>query len=639
MPYVVDQERCRDFQVSSNLEWILPNGIGGFAMGTVSGANTRRYHGLLVAATKPPAVRTVLLSSIETYLLAGGQTYGLSTNQYVGAVHPQGHSLLTGFAVADCAEWTWDCGGREIALLVVMAENENTVALTYENRSNESVQLTLRPLVCHKFYHDNFRLTDFYPEFLVFPEDKTVLSHQGISLTLLHPQADRTPTTGWYYRFEHKRESERGLDPIDDLFCPCELRYLLGPGESTTLVATDSEPSEGGQWPSIKRKESVAGSGELLSQLESAARIFVVRGGGRASLIAGYPWFTDWGRDTMISLPGVCLETGHVDEARSILSSYANEMYRGLVPNRFVDRGETPDYNTVDGTLWFANACHQTLDAEWHEEFAIQVQIWLSDAYEWHERGTLYGIRVDQEDGLLTQGEPGVQLTWMDAKVGDWVVTPRHGKPVEVNGLWCNFLAILEQLNEKIGKPNAEVSASRSKAFANFDEKFWRVLAGHYLDTADPDDATLRPNQVIAMSLPFSPCDPDHARLALQKVRTELVTPRGLRTLGPKEPAYHGRFQGTLAERDAAYHQGTVWPWLIGAYVAATLRFAEDPVHAEAAWRDVANGLNECGLGGVSEVYDGDTPQLAGGCPWQAWSIAEVLRAGCMLAKLEKRSP
>ncbi len=622
MAYTVPTEVCRDFPQSSGLEWLLPNGRGGYAMGTVSGANSRRYHGHLVAAVDPPAGRMVLLDNIEAYVTTKGEPVGISTNQYVGAVHPLGFQKLSGFHVGDSAVWEWDLDGQAIRKTIVSHQGLDACTVVYENRGSEPIQLTLRPLVCHKFYHDNFRVADFYPEFLVFPDDRTVLSHQGVVLSLEHPQAERTPTTGWYYRFERQRENERGLDGIDDLFCPCELRYVVAPGENVVLVASTSEGTQPVELPQVPQ-----GRRSLKEMLEDSARVFLVNPTERSSVIAGYPWFTDWGRDTMIALPGLCLTNGRATVARGILASYASQMRQGLIPNRFVEKGEMPEYNTVDATLWFGNAIYKTLEAEWDGGFAEKAFGWLREILKWHQEGTKYGIKVDPEDGLVTQGEPGVQLTWMDAKVKEWVVTPRHGKPVEVNGLWINLLRVGEWLAAKLGEDSKPFADAAALAEANFEQKFWHGGRGHYLDTADPDDGSLRPNQVIAMALTFSPCDPKHAKRALKEVRQKLLVPIGLRTLAPEEPGYEGRFEGPLAQRDAAYHQGTAWPWLLGSYASATVKWTGDTRHAKEALAQTMVMLESYGLGGIAEVYDGDPPHRPGGCPWQAWSTAEILRA------------
>ncbi len=592
-------------------------------MGTVSGANTRRYHGHLVAAVEPPATRVVLLAGIEVHATVFGRTFPLSTNQYVGALFPDGFRLTQSFSVGDYAEWVYQAGEGLVRKRLAMHPGVDACTIEYANVGKAPVQLTLRPLVCHKPYHGDFRVQDFYPQRLNFPSDCTELTHDGVSLFIEHPGAARTPTTGWYYRFEHHREIERGLQAVDDLFCPCELTYELAPGEAATLVAATSAGIE-----PVRFVESTEEAPDLLAKLRDAAEKFIVRAEARSSIIAGYPWFTDWGRDTMIALPGVCLHTGHTELAREILSSYAFQMRQGLLPNRFVESGQEPEYNTVDASLWFANAIYLTLKKEWHEPFARAALGWLREMVNWHIRGTFYGIQVDPEDGLLTQGEEGVQLTWMDAKVGDWVITPRHGKPVEVNGLWVNALRVGEWLAGQLGEDATLFHGAAERAEVSFERKFWHPKVGHYLDTVDPDDASLRPNQVIAMGLPFSPMRKSaHAKKALDKVTRELLTPYGLRTLGPKEAGYHGRYEGALPERDAAYHQGTVWPWLLGSYACALARIAGQKDQAVGVLRRAERWLEERGLGGIAEVYDGDAPQRPDGCPWQAWSVGEVLRA------------
>ncbi|MBX3114902.1 MAG: glycogen debranching enzyme family protein [Fimbriimonadaceae bacterium] len=605
------------------MEWILTNGIGGYAMGTVVGNNTRRYHGHLVAATKAPAIRTVLLAGVEAYATVGGDQIGLSSNQYVGTVHPEGYRHLESFEIGESAQWTWVVAGQKITKTLTLTEGENTVTIAYRNEGTKAITLSLRPLVSHKFYHENFRVTDFYPEFLYFPEDRTTIEHGGIKLHIDHAGASRTPSTGWYYRFESPRELERGLDGVDDLFCPCELKYILTPGDQAVLVASTLDAAES----QIRSEAGGTDSVSVEDSLASAARHFLVQTKSRTSLIAGYPWFTDWGRDTMISLPGICLETGQIEEARAILRAYASQMKQGLIPNRFMDQGERPDYNTVDASLWFGNAVYLTLQAQWDDAFANEALGWLCEIIEWHRKGTLYGIHVDAEDGLVTQGEPGVQLTWMDAKVGDWVVTPRHGKPVEINGLWVNLLRVTLWLGEKLGKKQLDISLLADQAEASMRKKFWHPMVGHFLDTVEPDDASLRPNQLIAMSLPFAPLGGEEAKKALDKIEKELLTPMGLRTLGPREASYVGRFEGPLDKRDAAYHQGTVWPWLLGPFVSAVLRVTGDKKRAQSALTHIVEAVGSYGLDGIAEVYDGDAPQFPGGCPWQAWSVGEVLRA------------
>ncbi|MCB8932352.1 MAG: amylo-alpha-1,6-glucosidase [Fimbriimonadaceae bacterium] len=622
MVYTLDAAACRNFELASNREWLLTNGLGGYAMGTVSCANTRRYHGHLVAAITPPTGRTLLLANLDAYIQTDGSPVGISTNQYPGALNPGGYLYLDSFSCGASVEWVWKAAGAIVRKRIEMVPGENTAAITFSNVGEQPFQLTLRPLVCHRSHHADFEASEAYPDHLVFPKGQTVLTHRGVSLHLVHEGAQRIPVQGWYYRFEHMRELERGLQARQDLYCPCELKWELLPGEDAVLVASTLEaPGTPTEAP------SEAPSHLLAPWLRDACRRFVVRTPQRSTLIAGYPWFTDWGRDTMIALPGICLVGGDVEDARSILRAYASQMHQGLIPNRFVEHGGQPEYNTVDATLWFVNAIYKTLDREWDPDLAAEMMRAIRDVVDWHVRGTLFGIGVDPKDGLLRQGEVGVQLTWMDAKVGQWVVTPRHGKPVEVNGLWVNALRVAAWLAERLGEDPTPFATLADRAEASFRDRFWSESQGHYLDTVDPSDASLRPNQVLAMALPFSPATGEHAVRALQTVERELLTPYGLRTLGPKASGYHGRFEGPLSELDAAYHQGTVWPWLIGPYATALVKLTGDRLEARRVLKGTREMLSEYGLGGIAEVYDGDSPHRPGGCPWQAWSVAEILRA------------
>lgn len=630
MRYTLDEQQCRNLEVSTHREWVLTNGIGGFAMGTAGGINTRRYHAHLVAATTPPTGRMVLLAAVDAFVQTDGNPMGISSNQYPGAIYPEGFHYLKQFSVGRSATWKYRASGSEITKHLTIHPGENAVTVRYKNEGITAVNLMLRPLVCHRDHHANFYEHSDYPEQLLFLANETVVVSGGIPLHISHGSGDRIPVQGWYYRFEHSRETDRGLPDRDDLFCPCELRYRLKPGEEAVLVASTNP----GTVPYTEPEDVITRDIRMGTQLKESALKFLVQTKDRSTIMAGYPWFTDWGRDTMISIPGVCLATGQVAVARQILRDYAFQCRKGLVLNRFVEQGETPDYNTVDATLWFVNAIYKTLQKEWDEAFAVSIIETLEEIYEWHLRGTEFGIKVDSLDGLLTQGEAGVQLTWMDAKVGEWVVTPRHGKPIEINSLWINSLRILEWLSGKLlelGTPlrfePEQYRADAIKGEASFESKFWHEGRGHYLDTVDPADASLRPNQVIAMSLPFAPFDPQRARRALGIVARELVTPNGLRTLGPEESGYRGKYSGPMAELDAAYHQGTVWPWLLGPYISSIVKYNGDKKEAKLIMRNVKAMMEEYGIGGVAEVYDGDGPQSPGGCPWQAWSVAEILRA------------
>lgn len=623
MIYRLDAQQCGNLEVSARREWLLPNGIGGYAMGTPSGINTRRYHGLLVAAIKPPADRMVLLASMDAFIQGSGNPIGLSANQYPGTVFPEGYHYLKSFAVGQSATWLYEANQMKLAKRLYIHPGENAATLEYENTGNQPFLLTLRPMVSHKHHHENFHERSDYPSQIRFLKSDTHIEFDGVTFSIHHPHAQRIPVQGWYYRFEHSKESERGLDPRDDLYCPFELKYELLPGEKAILAAADFEAAK----PMPIPDEDPGNSIRLQPLLEEAAAKFVVKTEARTSIIAGYPWFTDWGRDTMISLPGLLICTGRIDAARQVLRDYAGQCRDGLIPNRFVESGDEPDYNTVDATLWFVNAIYKTLLAEWDEPFAKSMVDVLREIFERHRDGTLFGIGVDPEDGLLRQGEPGVQLTWMDAKIGDWVVTPRHGKPVEINGLWINALRCMAWIRQQLSLDNAEETKLADFAESNFDRKFWHEGRGHYLDTVDPTDASLRPNQLIAMALPFGPAKGENATKALDAISWKLRTPRGMRTLDPDSSDYRPRFEGPMADLDSAYHQGTAWPWLLGVYATALVKVKGDIPESKRALRNAKEMLAEFGFGGIAEVYDADEPQRGNGCPWQAWSVAEILRA------------
>src|SRR5216684_2221558 len=447
-----DRPLCASFADASSREWLETNGIGGFASSTILGLNTRRYHGLLVAATKPPVGRLVLLSKLEETLIVGDARHELSANQYPGAVYPRGQDYLRRFRLDPYPVFTYTVDGIELEKSVFLVHGENTVVVQYEFKSNRpGCHLEIRPLVAFRDYHSTTHSNSGINGAI----------HQNGRVVTIAPYADLPDlrfchnaqsvegSGGWYYNFEYDRERERGLDYREDLFSPFQLRFDCGVERKPVIVAslTDRDVSQAGELRAreIERRAGLV-KGAPHPILTNATDQFLVDRGHQKSIIAGYPWFSDWGRDTMISLPGLTLVTGRYHDARSILLAFAGCIDRGMLPNRFPDAGEQPEYNTVDATLWMFHAVHELLrytgDFWFVREHVYQR---LADVIAWHERGTRYGIRLDA-DGLLHAGEPGIQLTWMDAKVGDWVVTPRHGKPVEIQALWYNALCVMEQL-------------------------------------------------------------------------------------------------------------------------------------------------------------------------------------------------
>lgn len=588
-------------------------------MGTVAGVNTRRYHGLLVAALSPPTGRSLVFAACDGFAISGKKKLPLSSNQYPGAIYPSGFQNLSSVMVCDEVIWNFSGEGMEVSRALSIEKGRNAIRLEFRNNGKKAIQIKLNPLVCFRDFHANFTEREGFPENIEFNSEQTAVRDGEYLMTISHPGALRRPVHGWYYRFEHDRETERGLDPRDDLYCPCELEYQLKPGESCAIIGS----TEGLQQPVVSSSPDLGHT--VCDKLEKSAEKFLVQTNSRCSILAGYPWFSDWGRDTMISLPGICLSTGKVEIARQILRDYASQMDHGLIPNRFVERSEKADYNTVDATLWFANCVYLTLEKQWDQEFALEMYEKLKESIRYHRHGTLFGIEVDPSDGLLMQGEPGVQLTWMDAKIGEWVVTPRHGKPVEINGLWINMLHVAAWIAEKIGDDTSQFLTLAKLAKKNFEQKFWHAGVSYYLDTVDPNDASLRPNQVIAMSLPFSPCDPKNAKKALVAIERELLTPVGLRTLSPEDPSYHAKFEGPLPKLDEAYHQGTVWPWLFGPYIRSFVKYGGTPEAAREKLSHVEAMLTEYGVSGIAECYDAEAPHRPGGCPWQAWSVGEIL--------------
>jgi predicted glycogen debranching enzyme len=441
----------------------------------------------------------------------------------------------------------------------------------------------------------------------------------------------------WYRNFQYAIEQERGLDFAEDLFSPFSLTFALNDLRRARIIASterqDVALANALREAEIDRRRKIAPTNSLVGTLAAAADQFLVAREKGKTVIAGYHWFSDWGRDTMIALPGLLIATGRCDIAKSVLLEFAKHVDRGMLPNRFPDAGETPEYNTVDATLWFFEAVRALVQYTGDYEFVREhLYAVLADIVSWHVKGTRYGIRVDV-DGLLQAGEPGVQLTWMDAKIGDWVVTPRHGKPVEIQALWYNALRVMENFAEHFGDSEGRRSYSSmaKQAHESFDRLFWNEQDGCLYDVVNGDqfDSSVRPNQVFAVSLKYSMVSNERARSILRVVERELLTPRGLRSLSPSDPQYRGRYEGDGAKRDAVYHQGTVWPWLIGPYVDAYAKTFGGTAGREFAIAWTANfeeHLNEACLGQVSEIFDGDAPHAARGCAAQAWSVSEILR-------------
>ena len=620
-----DQGTCNSLDQALKLEWLETNGIGGFSSSTIVGLNTRRYHGLLTAATKPPVGRMVLLSKLEETVIVGGQRYDLSANQYPGVVHPQGYLYLREFRLDPFPTFVYQVNGIEIVKRVFMVHGENTTVIEYE-LPPECV-LELRPLIAFRDYHSITHSNDTL--------DRSVTVEHGIAsvkpypdmptLFFAHNAATLENTGDWYLNFEYAVERDRGLDYSEDLFNPFVLRY----NETTARVIASL------QTPQARlRVTQIRGSAlsrePIIQLLVTAADHFVVRRGDLHTIIAGYHWFSDWGRDTMIALPGITLTTGRFDIARDILRAFAASADRGMLPNRFPDAGEAPEYNTVDATLWFFEAIRSYLRYTGDYAFVREhLYATLKDIIQWHLRGTRYGIHVDS-DGLLRCGEPGVQLTWMDVKIGDWVVTPRTGKPVEIQALWYNALRVMENLAAEFDDDaRTMLGELAGKAHASFNAQFWNESEGCLYDVVDGDqkDGAIRPNQIFAVSLRHAVLSQDRAGAVVDVVQRELFTPVGLRSLSPRDSRYRGRYKGDSRKRDSAYHQGTVWPWLMGPFITAYVKVGGARQQAAEWLEGFHKSMATSGVGQISEVADGDFPHKPGGCMAQAWSIGELLRA------------
>ena len=624
-------------------EWLEPDGLGGFASGTAALARTRRYHALLLSAAEPPTGRFVLVNGIEAWAESGGRRFALSSQIYAGdVVHPDGADRLIGFETEPWPRWTFRLeNGIEISQEVLVRRDAATTLVLWRAEGMSSrVTLEVRLLFSGRDYH---ALHHENPAFAFEPEvvGNRLVWHPypGVPAVTLASNARYFHDPLWYRGFLYPLERARGLDDMEDLASPGALRFDLS-SEEGVLFLSAGEPADEERDPlelagEVREAESRRRRG-FESGLVRAADAYLVRRGNGCTLVAGYPWFTDWGRDTFIAMRGLCLATGRLDEARDILLEWAATVSEGMLPNRFPDRGETPEYNSVDASLWFVVAVHDLVIACNRNRSPLQAPerrtllAAVEEIVGGYARGTRYGIRADA-DGLLAAGERGVALTWMDAIVGGVPVTPRVGKPVEVQALWINALKIAGSVSPSWGD-------LLHRALASFRERFWNERVGALDDVVDCDhvpgsgDASFRPNQVLAVGgLPFAALSGRRAVAVVEAVEQRLVTPAGLRTLAPDDPRYCHRYAGGPRERDSAYHQGSVWPWLLGPFVEAWVRVRGGgaAVRREARHRFLEPLLERLGVPGVGhlpEICDADAPHEPGGCPFQAWSLGEALR-------------
>ncbi|MEV6300736.1 amylo-alpha-1,6-glucosidase [Actinoplanes sp. NPDC051861] len=611
-------------------EWLVPDGTGGYAMGTVSGLRTRRYHGLLVVAGRTPAVRNLALASLDPVLtLPSGATVRLGVHQWAdGAVAPDGNRLLTSFALIDgVPRWRWRIGDVVIEREVAAAAGRPSVAVVHRLVAGGPIEISLEALCTWRDAHGERTAGGPPPQVTPTADGCEVEGAYRLSGPGFAPSGE------WFRGVRYRAEAERGLPQTEDLWYAGSFRSALAnPGEAVEVSAwagdLDDPPPPAAKTVSAARMRNRAvvaaaePADETQAALVLAADAFVVRTGTGPDVVAGYPWFGSWSRDTMIGYEGLFLCTGRAETGRELLRAYAGTLSRGMLANT-ADTGSV-EYNTADGTLWFLHAIGRHVTETGDDDLAAELLPALRDVVSHHLGGTRYGIRTDPADGLIRQGSAGEALTWMDARVAGVPVTARAGKPVEINALWVNALATVLDLAARTGTPPGAAEAAYPAAREGFSRRFPTPsgLLHDVVDGPNGDDATLRPNQLLAWSLPHAPLRPDRA--ALRRIGAELVTPLGLRSLAPAEPGYRGKHRGEPAERDSAYHTGTVWPWLTGPYVTAWHRLG---VPVDDVLADIDGHLGEHGLGSISETADGDAPHQATGCPFQAWSVAEHLRA------------
>jgi predicted glycogen debranching enzyme len=627
-------------------EWLEADGLGGFASGTASGIRTRRYHALLLVAVTPPTGRMVLVNGFDAWIETPNGRFALSSQAYGPDVtHPDGARRIEAFEPEPWPRWSFRLeDGKVVEHEVFVRRDAALCALSWRLCERaQNAKLSVRPFLSgrdyHSLHHENpvFRFdTEARGERVVWQP------YTGVPPVLAVSNGAYVHQPEWFRNFSYAEERARGLDCAEDLASPGVFHWDLANGEAVWILAADGH--EGG---ALREGEAAASclkrlrAGEKRRRkfptgLHRAGDAYVVRRRRGKTIVAGYPWFTDWGRDTFIALRGLCIAAGRLGDARDILVEWAGAVSEGMLPNLFVDAGGAPEFNSVDASLWYVVAVHDFLRAAeaGRGKATRRDQQALRRAVEailaGYAGGTRYGIRCGA-DGLLAAGQPGVQLTWMDAKVGDWVVTPRVGKPVEVQALWLNALRIGSAFSDRWGE-------AFERGRDSFRRRFWNDSGGCLYDVVDADhepgksDASFRPNQIFAVGgLPFPVLEGEQAKRVVDAVEARLLTPIGLRSLAPGEPGYTGRYQGGVRERDGAYHQGTVWPWLLGPFVEAWVRARGSTAVAKREARTrflkpLLAHLGEAGLGHVSEIADGDPPHTPRGCPFQAWSVGEALR-------------
>jgi predicted glycogen debranching enzyme len=625
-------------------EWLEADGLGGFASGTATGIRTRRYHALLLTATTPPTGRVVLVNGFDAWVETANGSFSLSSQCYApDVIGGDGAQRIEAFGWEPWPHWIFKLeDGTRIELELFAVKGEPTTCLSWKLLGpRREVKLFVRPFLSGRDYHSLHKSNPaFRFDAEVKPDRVSWQPYRDIPGVTALTNGGYSHQPYWYYSFLYEEERARGLDCEEDLGAPGILTWNLADGKAA-LVLTTKKHATASLPASVKpiellnkfRATERRRREQFSSRLQRAADAYIVRRGEGKTIIAGYPWFADWGRDTLIAVRGLCLANGRPDVARDILLAWSATVSEGMLPNRFPDQGDQPEFNSVDASLWFVIAVHEFLQAAQKQRLVLngdreKLLAAVEAILDGYSKGTRFGIRADT-DGLLACGVPGVQLTWMDAKVGDWVVTPRIGKPVEVQALWLNALWIASQHNDRWKEP-------LQRGFDSFQARFWNAERKMLYDVVDVNhqpgtvDATFRPNQIFAVGgLPLRLIEDNRAFLIVEAVKDHLWTPLGLRSLAPGEPGYAPRYQGGVHERDGGYHQGTVWPWLIGAFVDAWVwihRRTPAAIHEARReyLRPLLDHLEAAGLGHISEIADAEAPHTPRGCPWQAWSVGEA---------------
>jgi predicted glycogen debranching enzyme len=663
----ITQEVLSRFDEAMQEEWLVTNGLGGYASSTVLGINTRKYHGLLIAALHPPRDRTVCLAKLDEEACVGGNTYSLGTNEFHGKIFPQGYLFLKEFSVAPFPRYAYSVQSVEITKTIFMPTGKNAVAVVYKvlNGNGSDMKFKIFPLLNCRHFHsvvDRRRNPLNLSQQQNGTEVKVTINIPKATIIARATEGEFIEKTNWIERLYYREEDRRGESSTDDCYQPGCFEIPVSPKQKAefAIITAASESSE-------ESEENLEAIGTTLDDVESllereleqrrnslvkfygsqkempisdwlswiflATDAFIVKGAGdRKSVIAGYFWFEAWGRDTFISLPGLTLVTGRFEDSRKILLDFMGHCRQGLIPNLMQDESGEPSYDTVDATLWYVNAVLQYLKYTGDFKF-VQEQLWkgLKGIVDSHEKGTAFGIRVDS-DGLLAHGP---RLTWMDAEVDGTAITPRAGRAVEVQALWYNALRTMQLLanrfeEKSLAERYAEMAA---KARTSFNEKFWNDEKNCLFDVVDSSaDAALRPNQIIAAALDFTMLSSAKNERVVDAVHSELLTPCGLRTLARSDPRYRGTYVGNRRSRDQAYHNGTVWAWLLGPFTTAFLKTkGYGDYRLEYALKSFilplsTQQISQAGLGTISEVFDGDPPHTPRGCIAQAWSVAEPLR-------------